>query len=133
MCVCSLAYRFWVQYDLTCDCVPFQQCRCCPCVHQVLGPSQFDLWLCSIPVLGCKYDYAIDMWAVGCTLFEVYSGKILFPGKSNNEMLKLMMELKGKLPNRLAARGCSRTSTLTPASTSYTQPLTGSRKRYTSV
>ena len=73
-------------------------------MHQVLGPSQFDLWLCSIPVLGCKYDYAIDMWAVGCTLFEVYSGKILFPGKSNNEMLKLMMELKGKLPNRLARK-----------------------------
>ena len=74
-------------------------------MHQVLGPSQFDLWLCSIPVLGCKYDYAIDMWAVGYTLFEVYSGKILFPGKSNNEMLKLMMELKGKLPNRLARKG----------------------------
>jgi hypothetical protein len=45
------------------------------------------------------------MWAVGCTLFEVYSGKILFPGKSNNEMLKLMMELKGKLPHRMARRG----------------------------
>ena len=73
------------------------KCGCCPCVHQVLGPSQFDLCLCSIPVLGCKYDYAIDMWAVGCTLFEVYSGKILFPGKSNNEMLKLMMELKETL------------------------------------
>ena len=79
--------------------------RSSKCVHQVLGPSQFDLWLCSIPVLGCKYDYAIDMWAVGCTLFEVYSGKILFPGKSNNEMLKLMMELKWKLPNRLGRKG----------------------------
>ena len=45
------------------------------------------------------------MWAVGCTLFEVYSGKILFPGKSNNEMLKLMMELKGKVPHRLARKG----------------------------
>ena len=45
------------------------------------------------------------MWAVGCTLFEVYSGKILFPGKNNNEMLKLMMELKGKVPHRMARRG----------------------------
>lgn len=45
------------------------------------------------------------MWAVGCTLFEVYSGKILFPGKNNNEMLKLMMELKGKVPHRMARKG----------------------------
>ena len=58
--------------------------------------------------MGCKYDYAIDMWAVGCTLFEVYSGKILFPGKTNNEMLKLMMELKGKMPHKMARKGMFR-------------------------
>lgn len=41
------------------------------------------------------------MWAVGCTLFELYTGKILFPGRSNNNMLLLMMETKGKLPVRM--------------------------------
>ncbi len=56
-------------------------------------------------VIGCKYDYAIDMWAVACTLFELYSGKIMFPGRSNNEMLKLMMELKGKMPHKMARKG----------------------------
>ena len=62
---------------------------------------------CATPpiVIGCKYDYGIDMWAVACTLFELYSGKIMFPGKSNNEMLKLMMELKGKMPHRMARKG----------------------------
>ena len=55
-----------------------------------------------------KYDYAIDLWSVGCTIFELYTGKILFPGKSNNEMLKLMMELKGKMPNRVARKGMFR-------------------------
>ena len=55
--------------------------------------------------MGCKYDYAIDMWAVGCTLFELYTGKIMFPGKTNNEMLKLMMDLKGKMPHRMARKG----------------------------
>lgn len=45
------------------------------------------------------------MWAVGCTLYELYTGKILFPGKSNNEMLKLMMQLKGKMPNKLIRKG----------------------------
>ncbi len=45
------------------------------------------------------------MWSVACTVYELYSGKILFPGKSNNEMLKLMMEVKGKIPNRVARKG----------------------------
>ena len=29
----------------------------------------------------------------------------MFPGKSNNEMLKLMMDLKGKIPNRIIRKG----------------------------
>jgi serine/threonine-protein kinase PRP4 len=46
--------------------------------------------------LGIPYDPAIDMWSVGCTLYELYTGKILFPGRSNNQMLRYMMELKGR-------------------------------------
>jgi serine/threonine-protein kinase PRP4 len=34
------------------------------------------------------------MWSVGCVLAELYTGKILFPGKNNNQMLRLFMELK---------------------------------------
>ena len=64
-----------------------------------------SMTISSLLVMGCKYDYAIDMWAVACTLFELYNGRILFPGKTNNEMLKLMMELKGKVPHRMARRG----------------------------
>ncbi len=41
------------------------------------------------------------MWSVGCTLFELYTGKILFPGRSNNQMLLLMMEVKGKFNRRM--------------------------------
>lgn len=41
------------------------------------------------------------MWSVGCTLYELYTGKILFPGRSNNQMLLLMMEVKGKLNHRM--------------------------------
>ncbi|WVR05712.1 hypothetical protein IAU60_002736 [Kwoniella sp. DSM 27419] len=52
-------------------------------------------------ILGLPYDTAIDMWSVGCTLYELYTGKILFPGRSNNHMLLLMMELKGKLNHRM--------------------------------
>ena len=52
-------------------------------------------------MLGIKNDYAIDMWSVGCTLFELYTGKICFTGPSNNQMLKGIMECRGKIPNRM--------------------------------
>uniref|UniRef100_A0A673ZX81 Serine/threonine-protein kinase PRP4 homolog n=1 Tax=Salmo trutta TaxID=8032 RepID=A0A673ZX81_SALTR len=51
-------------------------------------------------IIGKPYDYSIDMWSVGCTLYELYTGKILFPGSSNNHMIKLAMDLKGKMPNK---------------------------------
>jgi len=52
-------------------------------------------------MLGLPYDTAIDMWSVGCCLIEMYTGKILFQGKNNNDMLKQYMELKGKIPKKL--------------------------------
>jgi serine/threonine-protein kinase PRP4 len=59
-------------------------------------------------IMGAKYDFAQDMWAVGCTLYELYTGKILFPGKTNNDMLKLMMQLTGKMSNKLIRKGMFR-------------------------
>ena len=47
-------------------------------------------------ILGVPYDYAIDTWSVGCTLFELYTGKILFTGRTNNQMLRSIMECRGK-------------------------------------
>lgn len=52
-------------------------------------------------ILGLHYDYAIDVWSSACTLYELFTGKILFPGRSNNQMLKHIMELKGRFPNKL--------------------------------
>ncbi|XP_018425957.1 PREDICTED: serine/threonine-protein kinase PRP4 homolog [Nanorana parkeri] len=56
-------------------------------------------------IIGKIYDYGIDMWSVGCTLYELYTGKILFPGKTNNHMVKLAMDLKGKMPNKMIRKG----------------------------
>ena len=38
---------------------------------------------------------------MGCTLYELYTGKILFPGRSNNHMLLLMMEVKGRFNGKM--------------------------------
>jgi len=52
-------------------------------------------------ILGLQYDSAVDMWSIGCCLYEMFTGKVVFPGGTNNEMIKLFMELKGKIPNKL--------------------------------
>ncbi|KAK6022643.1 kinase domain protein [Ostertagia ostertagi] len=55
-------------------------------------------------MLGIPHDYGIDLWSIAVTIYEVYTGKIMFPGKSNNHMLKLFTEVKGKFPNKLVRR-----------------------------
>ncbi|CEQ39774.1 SPOSA6832_01308 [Sporobolomyces salmonicolor] len=82
-------------------------------------------------ILGLPYDYSLDVWSIGCTLYELYTGKyvaaflpppspllplsvrhspfltslrcrrILFPGRTNNHMLLLIMETKGKFQHKL--------------------------------
>ncbi|CAN6292224.1 unnamed protein product [Urochloa humidicola] len=56
-------------------------------------------------ILGLSYDHPLDMWSVGCSLFELYTGKVLFPGKTNNDMLRLQMKSKGALPKKMLRKG----------------------------
>jgi len=56
-------------------------------------------------ILGREYGVQIDTFAMGCTLYELFTGKILFPGRTNNDMLRLFMEVKGKLPHKLIKSG----------------------------
>lgn len=56
-------------------------------------------------ILGLPYDTAIDVWSIGCTLFELYTGKILFTGRNNNGMLRSIMDCRGKFPHKLLRKG----------------------------
>lgn len=52
-----------------------------------------------------KYDSALDIWSIGCVIYELFTGQFLFPGRSNNEMLKLMMDVKGPFAKKWLKRG----------------------------
>ncbi|KAF5467641.1 hypothetical protein F2P56_011873 [Juglans regia] len=56
-------------------------------------------------ILGLPYDHPLDIWSVGCCLYELYTGKVLFPGATNNDMLHLQMELKGPFPKKMLRKG----------------------------
>ena len=55
-------------------------------------------------MLGCEYGFGIDTWSVGCVLYELYTGRILFDGRDNNDMLHKIQQLRGDFPHRLVKR-----------------------------
>lgn len=55
--------------------------------------------------LGVKYGLPLDVFALAGTLFELFTGKIMFAGKSNNDMVRLYMEYKGKFPHKFLKSG----------------------------
>jgi dual specificity tyrosine-phosphorylation-regulated kinase 2/3/4 len=55
-------------------------------------------------LLGIPYTPAIDMWSFGCILVELYTGHPLFPGKSEVQLMQLVMEVLGLPPAHLMER-----------------------------
>lgn len=55
-------------------------------------------------ILGLPYSHPLDIWSVGCVLYELYTGAMAFPGGSNNAMLKLMIDVKGPFPRKIVRR-----------------------------
>jgi serine/threonine-protein kinase PRP4 len=56
-------------------------------------------------IVGYPYDTQLDVWSTACTLFELYTGKFLFNGINNNEMLKLHIQTMGKFSLKILRRG----------------------------
>ena len=42
-----------------------------------------------------QYHYSIDMWSLGCVLAEMLFGRVLFPGKDGNSVMKAILEVLG--------------------------------------
>ena len=49
-------------------------------------------------VLGLKYDQRIDIWSLGCILFELLTGKVLFVNDSIQTLLVRILAILGPFP-----------------------------------
>uniref|UniRef100_A0A1D1Z8E6 Putative serine/threonine-protein kinase yakA n=1 Tax=Anthurium amnicola TaxID=1678845 RepID=A0A1D1Z8E6_9ARAE len=61
-------------------------------------------------LLGYPYNTAIDMWSVGCIVAELFLGLPLFPGASEFDLLKRMIEILGGQPPDDVLREAKNTS-----------------------
>ena len=52
-------------------------------------------------MMGIRYTPAIDMWSLGCILYELYVGFPLFAGEDEKEQMSCIMEVKGVPPRSL--------------------------------
>ncbi|KAM7371154.1 hypothetical protein PAMP_010645 [Pampus punctatissimus] len=52
-------------------------------------------------ILRSLYDEAIDMWSLGLTAAELALGFPLYPGETEYEVLRFIMETQGQLPDNL--------------------------------
>ena len=59
-------------------------------------------------ILGLAYSHPMDLWSVGCCLYELYTGRVAFQGRSNNEMMKLFIETKGPVPRKMLRKAAFR-------------------------
>eukprot|EP00927_Polykrikos_kofoidii_P015620 TRINITY_DN16959_c0_g1_i2.p1 TRINITY_DN16959_c0_g1~~TRINITY_DN16959_c0_g1_i2.p1 ORF type:complete len:1164 (+),score=230.60 TRINITY_DN16959_c0_g1_i2:68-3493(+) len=79
-------------------------------------------------IIGNTFDTAIDLWSAGVMLLELATGKICFTGRSNNAMLRQMLEVSGPLPRKMWSSGsfASRAGTSPPTATSCIRTLKAS-------
>ena len=60
-------------------------------------------------ILGSQaYTTAIDMWSLGCILFEFYFGAPLFASENEQQQLSMIMEYKGFPPSNLIKEATKR-------------------------
>jgi dual specificity tyrosine-phosphorylation-regulated kinase 2/3/4 len=45
------------------------------------------------------------MWSLGCIIAELYSGRPLFPGTDENEMIEFVALVCGNIPQSMIDRG----------------------------
>jgi len=52
-------------------------------------------------LLGNPYEFGVDMWSLGCIIYELISGSPLFPAHDENELLEYFVITIGNLPEHI--------------------------------
>jgi dual specificity tyrosine-phosphorylation-regulated kinase 2/3/4 len=50
-------------------------------------------------MLGIRYTPAIEMWSLGCILFELFVGFPFFAGEDEKKKMQCILEIKGIPPH----------------------------------
>ncbi|XP_049936227.1 serine/threonine-protein kinase prp4-like isoform X17 [Nymphaea colorata] len=76
-------------------------------LYQNVNEAKNVLKLCNFgnAMFAGKNDTIVVSLFIGCCLYELYTGKVFFPGPSNNDMLRLHMELKGPFHKKMLRKG----------------------------
>eukprot|EP01046_Picozoa_sp_COSAG06_P034351 COSAG06_NODE_3592_length_5143_cov_3.329104_4_plen_640_part_00 len=72
--------------------------------HQVQKYIQSRWYRAPEVIMGIEYTVAIDVWSLGCLLFEMHTGQPLFGGSNEREQLRLFVETLGPLPTTMLER-----------------------------
>ena len=56
-------------------------------------------------ILGCRYDYKIDIWSLGCILAELFTGYVLFQNDSVQGLLSRVIGIIGPVPEYMMKEG----------------------------
>jgi dual specificity tyrosine-phosphorylation-regulated kinase 2/3/4 len=58
-------------------------------------------------VLGYKYyDNNIDLWSLGCIVYEIFTGIVLFPGKNENHLMCYFIDILSQEPEKQFLEKC---------------------------
>jgi serine/threonine protein kinase len=56
-------------------------------------------------ILGCRYDFKIDIWSLGCIVAELFSGNVIFQNESVQGLLSRVLGIIGPIPEYMMKEG----------------------------
>lgn len=56
-------------------------------------------------IIGCKYDYKVDLWSLGCILGELFTGSVMFQNETVQGLLSRVIGIVGPFPEWMFEEG----------------------------
>lgn len=74
---------------------------CCYANHTLFTYIQSRFYRAPEVILGLDYGQSIDIWSIGCVIYELITGRPLFAGEDENEQMSLYISVLGPPPESL--------------------------------